>query len=131
MQRKIKKRNYLSFLLSLLINSSYPSPYTVGTIIAKSGITTKATAGKISNVSYSYTNSSNGVYFSNLIYSSAKCNNGDSGGLVYKPGTSVDKTGTVVGIVKAKANYPGDDKAGDLVFSRSDKLNQKFGATRY
>lgn len=109
----------------------YPSPYTVGTIIAKSGLTTKATVGKITNVSYSYTNSSNGVYFSNLIYSSAKCNNGDSGGLVYKPGTSVDKTGTVVGIVKAKANYSGDDNPGDLVFSRSDKLNQKFGATRY
>ena len=102
----------------------------VGGRIAKSGFRTLATSGTIKNANYS-SMSSDGTYRAKFVLTTALCNNGDSGGVVYNPGTQVTG-GTVTGIVHAKqCTTEACDQPGPMIFSRSDLLDSNLGLTRY
>lgn len=120
--------NAAAYTISL--NTTAYTTYTVGTLIAKSGITTGATTGSITNTNYS-TNAT-GNYISNLVLTTAQCNNGDSGGPVYRPGTASNSTGTIVGIVHGKV-VPTDNTSanGSMIFSKSSLINSSYGLVRY
>lgn len=108
-------------------NNSIPI---TGTIIAKSGKSTHATSGAVLFPNFSYTDSESKVYYSRLIHASAQCFEGDSGGVVYTFG--VTNTGTVVGIVQGKnVTNGGPASQGNLLFSRSDWIDNNLGITRY
>ena len=72
----------------------------VGGRIAKSGFRTLATSGTIKNANYS-SMSSDGTYRAKFVLTTALCNNGDSGGVVYNPGTQVTG-GTVTSAVQTE-----------------------------
>ena len=111
-------------------SNTYPTVNTVGTLVAKSGIATGSTSGTISNTNFSYSNSS-GVYFTNLVVTRAKCNNGDSGGLVFKP---VNQTyGTAAGVIHAKL-LPGGaspTEPGDTIYSKAEVIVNNLNVSRY
>lgn len=121
---------------------SYPStsintatyPYfgaTVGQIVAKSGWKTKATSGTIKNVNFSG-EYKDGGYFAKYVLTSALCNGGDSGGVVYKPGSPAVSAGAVVGIVHGKNCVDKDCiEPGPMMFSRSDWLDRELSLSRY
>lgn len=118
---------------STAVNSTtpgYPNLYTVGRIIAKSGMKTQATVGTIQNVNY--TSNTGGHQLTNIVKTSAQCNNGDSGGLVYVPGTTASHNGTVIGVVRSKIYSGTDDTVpGDMTFTKSSLIDSQFNLTRY
>lgn len=118
---------YSYFPTTTLNTKGYPGG-AVGTIIVKIGGTTKMTSGSITNSNYSRTDDHN-IYLTNLILTSAQCDEGDSGGVVFKPGNNIDKTGTVLGVVHGKdGNKSGK---GNMIYSRADLIQSELGITRY
>lgn len=70
---------------------------TVGMKVAKSGVTTQYTSGKV--VSNNYSTNAGGVYLTNMVMTDVKADSGDSGGPVYIPGNN---GGTILGIVSGR-----------------------------
>ena len=119
---------YGYFPTTSLNTKGYPGG-AVGTIVVKVGATTKVTSGSITNSNYSSTDD-NDKYLTNLILTSALCDHGDSGGVVFKPGNNIDKTGTVLGIVHGKVG-PETGKPANMIYSRADLIQTQLGITRY
>ena len=62
-----------------------------------------------------------------LTYTTALCQKGDSGGVVFINYAS--NTGTTVGIVASKDN-PGTG-SGQMLYTKAELIKSKFGITRY
>lgn len=71
--------------------------FVVGTAIAKSGITTKYTTGKVTALNATVKYSNVNVTITGLVKSNVKADEGDSGGVVLIPGSG--STGVAIGIV--------------------------------
>lgn len=97
-----------------------------GTIVYKVGINTQVTSGKIISTNAT-ANNSDGVSITNLTYTTALCQKGDSGGVVFINYAS--NTGTAVGIVASKDN-PGTG-SGQMLYTKAELIKSKFGITRY
>lgn len=115
---------------SISTNTNMYKVLVVGGAIAKSGITTQATSGKITNLEYSSLGT-DGTYNAKFVLTTANCDNGDSGGVVYQPGNQATG-GIVAGIVHAKeCTTPACDQPGPMIFSRADFLDSKLSLSRY
>ena len=107
--------------------SIYPNPLVVGTIIAKSGVKTHATSGKITNTNFSGT--TDRLYLTQTVATDCRINGGDSGGLVYVP-TKYDTF--VMGVVHSRIKSSmSDDGSGEMVYTRADFIDDYFDLTRY
>jgi len=125
--------HYFATKINTRTSSSYTSSnISVGTAIAKNGSRTGLTTGKILNLNFSM-KVDDGIYLTNQVKTDVQSNFGDSGGVVFLPGTSLDKTGTVLGIVVAKENKNGieTDNPGNLVYTKASIIDSTFGLTRY
>lgn len=89
------KNNMNLYQMDLIVSSSSPT-IVVGTAIAKVGQTTKYTAGKITNLSFTATYNL-GITINNLIKADLKADSGDSGGAVFIPKTN--NTALPIGII--------------------------------
>ena len=92
---------------------------TVGMKVAKSGVTTQYTSGKV--VSNNYSTNAGGVYLTNLVMTDVKADSGDSGGPVYIPGND---GGTILGIISGRNK----STVNSMYFTLESNI---FGAFKY
>lgn len=102
------------------LNNTMCPTLSVGQTIAHNGISTHYRTGKIKSLNYS--NSFNGVLFTNLILANYDSDHGDSGGPVFIPSTTYG--GVLVGIHKGSTS---DGK----VIVDANKIYNAFNYTRY
>lgn len=112
-------------------NTNLYNALVVGGSVAKSGRATHATSGKIKSLNYSATDKY-GNYHAKFVETTAMCDNGDSGGLVYQPSGSSAIGGTVLGIMHSKKCLSKECKEqGPAIFGRSDWADNALGVSRY
>lgn len=114
-------RYYLAPVFSISTSSSSPK-LTVGTKVAKSGVTTNYTYGKVVNNNYS--SNVEGAYLTNMILTDVKADSGDSGGPVYIPGNN---GGTVLGIVSGRNK----SSVNSMFFTQESNIYASFKYTRW
>ena len=109
------------------LTASVASP-SEGKTIYKEGITTGLTAGTVTYASVSY--AVGGFTYNDMMYTSASCNSGDSGGIVYyNSGTSQSPIYKVVGIVAAKDNT--SSSAGNMYVSKASNISSSLSVYLY
>lgn len=112
--------------LTQRLNTTGAGYLTVGTTVGKVGAISGYQGGMIQALNYS-TTTDDGMYHSNLLKASNYNIEGDSGGPVFKVGTTTSPVGTVVGVTSI--GYKG---GGNLTaFYNADSIASSLGITRY
>lgn len=109
--------------LSLPIQNTPVTSFSVGQLYGKSGVSSKYTYGKITSLSAS---GSGGI--TGLVGTSVYATNGDSGGIVFKiTGTGTSPTNyQTAGIV-----HGGPSGGGNMLFVKANNIVSTFGLTTY
>jgi len=108
------------------LNTSNAGYITTGTMVGKVGASSGYQSGTVQSTNYS-TTSDDGIYHTNMIKASNYNIDGDSGGPVFKIGTSTNPVGTVIGVTSLGPIGGGNMTA----FYNADSIATALGITRY